>query len=73
MDKISQIHSVPRLDDDFCDVTIRTENGRQFRAHRAVLTEVSDVFDALLRWNNETNDITLKEVKDEMLATLLGM
>ena len=73
MNKISQIHSVPRLDDDSCDVTIRTENGGQFQAHRAVLSEVSDVFDALLRWNNETNDIILKEVKDEMLATLLGM
>ena len=58
-------------------VTMRTENagqpGRPFRAHREVLSEVSDYFHTLLRWNNETNDITLKEVKDEMLEILLGI
>ena len=57
------------------NVTLRTDapNGRQFRVNKEVLGEVSNYFNALLRWNTEKNDITLQGITEEMLATLLGM
>ena len=56
-------------------VTLRTDlpNGRQFRVNRVVLGEVSNYFNALLRWNTEKNDITLQGITEEMLVILIGM
>lgn len=65
-----------RLDGHFCDVTLRTdtENGRLFRAHRAVLCAVSNYFHALFLgcWRNtDKNVIVLPGITDEMLDILL--
>lgn len=55
------------------NVTLRTDvpNGRQFRVNRVVLGEVSNYFDALLRWNTDKNDITLQGITEEMLVILI--
>ena len=60
-----------------CDVTLKTgtPNGREFRAHKAVLCAASKYFQVLFsdRWKGASRDaITLPGITDVNFETLLG-
>ena len=60
-----------------CDVTLKTNtpNGREFLAHKDVLCEASNYFQALFRYDwveASQNIITLRGITDEKFEILLG-
>ena len=73
---------VPNMDSKYhpgndCDVTLKTgtSNGREFLAHKDVLCEASNYFQALFRddWVEASqNIITLRGITDVKFEILLG-
>ena len=61
-----------RKDQDFSDVTLASEDGHQFSAHKFILAACSPVFTDLLKDSKHSQPIIcLQEVKSEVLGWIL--
>ena len=61
-----------KLDTNFLDVTLACEDGKQFKAHKVVLSSFSSVFQSILKQNSHNNPlIYLTEVRHIHLQKIL--
>ena len=61
-----------RDDDNFIDVTLASEDGQQFEAHKVILVSSSPFFHNLLRKNKHTHPlIYMRGIKSEDMSAIL--
>ena len=61
-----------RRDKDFCDVTLASEDGQQFEAHKVILAASSPFFQNLLERNKHAHPIIyMRGTKSEDLSAIV--
>ena len=59
--------------EEFCDVTLVSEDGEMFQAHKVVLSSASTLFREMFQNNKEAEEISMKGIHSRFMKALVDL